>query len=168
MKFMALRGMPSLHQVGWLGMAAWSLSVLLGLGLMQRTIELREHAAPAADDPTSWYLEQAGRIELMVAELPDARGREGLVSQVLDAAADSGLEVTGGRYREEHLDAGRLRRLDTTLPVTGDSLAVLRWVDRVITELPAASFVSVSLRRSDTQDVFVGDIRLDLFMRGAN
>lgn len=157
--------LPALHRLGWLGVALWLVAVASVARTLLGGLEAQRLAVQTPSDPTPAYLARARQIDALLQHIPPAAEREHLVADLLDAASASGLEVSGGRYREEALDGGILRRIETTLPVAGERMAVLRWGDRLGEALPAAVLTRVSLNRADVKDPFSGDVRLDLLLR---
>lgn len=167
MKRLGRLALPALHRLGWLGVALWLVAVATVASTLLGELEAQRLAVQAPSDPTPAYLARARQIDALLQHIPPAAERERLVADLLDTAADSGLEVTGGRYREEALGEGTLRRIATTLPVAGERMAVLRWGDRLGEALPAAVLTRVSLNRADVKEPFSGDVRLDLLLRSA-
>ncbi len=159
--------LPGLHRFGWAGLGLWLVAAVLAAIGFYDHVEARRQATRSPDDLTPAYLAREREIKALLQHIPPARERESLVAALLEVASSSGLEVSGGRYREEAFEGGLLRRIETTLPVTGERLAVLRWGDGVAVSLPAAALTRISLNRADVKDPFSGDIRLDLLLRGS-
>jgi hypothetical protein len=166
MRRIARVSLPALHRLAWLGIALWLVAAATVASTVLSELEAHRLAVQSPDDPSPAYFARAREIDALLQHIPPAADRERLVADLLDAASASGLEVSGGRYREEPIEAGVLRRIETTLPVVGDRMAVLRWGDRLGEVLPAAVLTRVSLTRADVKDPFSGDVRLDLLLRG--
>jgi|GEM_PF-2090453 len=154
-----------LHRLGWLGVALCLMAGLMVAGLVASHLEARRLATVAPDDPTAAYAAREREIATLLAHFPAADSRERQVADLLDAATASRLEVVGGRYRQTPLEGRVLSRIEMTLPVAGDRLAVLRWVDALAAQLPALSLSRISLNRAAVSEPFSGDVRLDLFLR---
>ncbi len=156
---------PALHLLGWGGVALWLAAIATAAAGVFGELEARRVAVQAPDDPTPAYLARAKEIQALLEHIPPAQTRESLVADLLRAAEANDLEVSGGRYREEVFEGGTLRRIETTLPVSGERMALLRWVYGLGDALPAAVLTRVTLNRSDLKEPFSGDIRLDLLLQ---
>jgi len=156
---------PALHPIGWTGALLWLVAIAIAAAGLLTELEARRAAVRAPDDPSPAYLVRAGEIKALLEHIPPAQARESLVADLLRAAETQGLEVSGGRYREEAFEGDILRRIETTLPVSGERMALLRWVYGLADASPSAVLTRVSLNRSDLKEPFSGDIRLDLLLR---
>lgn len=158
---------PHLHLIGWGGVVLWLAAVAAVATGLLGDLGARRAAIHVPDDPSPAYLARAREIQALLEHIPPAKMRESLVADLLRTAETNGLEVSGGRYREEAFEGGTLGRIETTLPVSGERMALLRWVYGLSSVLPAAALTRVSLNRSDLNEPFSGDIRLDLLLRSA-
>jgi hypothetical protein len=159
---------PALHPLGWGGLALWLVAVVVAGTVLLGELDARREAVQAPNDPGPAYLARANEIQALLENIPHAHAREALVADLLRAAQTSGLDVSGGRYREEALDDRMLRRIETTLPVGGSHMAILRWVYALTDAVPAAVLTRISVNRGDLKEPFSGDVRLDLLLRSSS
>jgi hypothetical protein len=130
---------------------------------MQLEREQASRQSSHADDTA--YRNQATAIAVLLARVPLRMERERLLAETLAAGQAAGLRIEGGRY-DETPSQGVLQRLEVTLPVTTDSIAALRWLEDLGERVPTAVPSRISLNRGAAGEPLVGEIRLDVYLRG--
>ena len=158
--------LPDLHPVGWAGVLLWCVAVLIAAAAVVSRVDRRHAAQRPADSEGIAYQQRATAIAGLLARVPPQTERERLLAEALAAAQGAGLQINGGRY-DEARSPGLLQRIESTLPVTGDAVAVLRWLDALGERAPTATVSRVTLTRGAPEEPFVGDIKLDLHVRSA-
>lgn len=164
-------GWPGTVGVGvWVMAAAFHFSAVLpaqqrlddvrvaAASLQERIARAGRHLA-AGDRPASEQLEAFYRA------FPDERSSPEWIGRIAATAQRCGLSLDAGEYRPTRDSAGRLTRLQVTLPVRGEYRQIRRFLASTGAAVPIASLEQVQFERQKVGDPLVdATIRLVLYL----
>lgn len=165
--------LAQLGPLGWVGVALLVVAGgVLGVAVpdlrsstqrlqAETTLQLRKSAAPA--DPA---LTDAGRLQQLREAWPARAQALDLIDGIHRAAAEHGVGLTQGEYRQVALGAEGAVQLQITLPALAPYPAWRSWLGQVMNEMPVATLEEVTLRRADIAEPRVeARVRLSMPLR---
>jgi len=151
------------HWLGYGGALLWLLALAAGVLAWQ----FGSLKPPTGSGEANLAELRAAEIGTLLNQFLPVAAREQQIAALLQAADDAGLEVGGGRYEQQPTSDGNLERIRISLPISGESLALLHWVDALSDTFASATIERVSLTRADAEAPLAGEVQLDLYLGAA-
>lgn len=146
-------GLLRLGPWGALGVVALVLALVLGIAaqllhgdaeaLSQRLPGLRAQLERGV--PTGPVAPQG--VAAFLAQFPGEDSAPEFIESLHREALTAGLQIERAEYRAPAVAAGKLIRLEVTLPLAGRYPAVNRWLSVVLHDHPSAAIDQISLQR---------------------
>ncbi|WP_193567048.1 hypothetical protein [Paraburkholderia azotifigens] len=158
---------------GVLLLAAILLWTLVLPGISAR-VDGREHAlAHARSMPAPKLFVSAPalasqRLNAFYATLGDGAHTEEIVSQLFEAAAQTGVVLDKAEYKPAHDVAGRFDTYTIVMPVKGDYSSLRRFSAIVLANVPYAALDDMRFKRNSASDQAIeANLRFTVFLRTA-
>jgi hypothetical protein len=102
----------------------------------------------------------------VVAQLPARAQMPAVLGQILQHAHAAGIELEKGQYSYSAATKGEIARYEADFPVTAPYPVVRDFIDRILTNIPAAGLQKLTIQRKVVADAQVNaDVRFVIFVR---
>jgi hypothetical protein len=101
-----------------------------------------------------------------IAQFPTRAQMPAVLGQVFQQAHEAGVELAKGQYSYRPAAKSELGRYELAFPVTGSYPAIRDFINRTLTDIPAAGLHKLTLQRKVIGDPQVtADVRFVIFVR---
>jgi hypothetical protein len=158
-----------LGPAGVAGAAACAAAAIVGvcvlLSLRNVNEDLNSQILRAQNRPKATVTPEQG-LTRIVAQLPTRSEIPIVLGQVLQQAQAAGIELAKGQYTFQPASKGAVGRYELDFPVTAQYPAVRDFINRMMTNIPAAGLHKLTIERKAVGDSQVNaDIRFVIFIR---
>lgn len=136
--------------------------------LQTKWSEMRQKAASSAKvDVGAMYRQGSADLDALIAAIPEKREFARMLSDLLEAAAASNVEVGTISYKPEQLKEERLLSYQLSLSVRGSYAGVKSYLSDLQKSQELQVVDNVSFSNNDVYDENVAmDVRLTVYLRG--
>ena len=136
--------------------------------LMMRAeaIQQRLKAEPAQDNGRKPKIQCDQALQAFYAFFPKIDSSPFWIKELVQVAAQRGVEITGTEYRVVHERDVRLVRYEMVLPVRGKYAQVRGFIADTLRTVPAMALADVALKRQDAEsELLDANLKFNLYLR---